>query len=132
MYTMVIEEIAKKASFNLELMDNRNLTKAERYRPKPLVVAFEIEIFKNKMENTRLIDVLSKISYSSLSVFHGNPYLHASYVDYKDGSSYDIWVLSNDKITIIPQTRSTAAALDRLIESVFTGFREGLIQELRG
>lgn len=132
MYQMVIEEIAKKAAYNLDLFDNRNLKKENNYRPNPLTIAFEFDLFKNKNENRRLIDVLNKISYSSLSVYHGNPYLHASYVDYKDGSSYDLWILSNDKITIIPQTRSTAAALDRLIESIFTGFREGRIEEVYG
>jgi hypothetical protein len=129
MYAIIIEELAKKASFNFELFNNRNRNKEEKFDPKPLLIQFDFDIFRDKIENKRLMNVLNKIAYSSLSVFHGNPYFNATYVDYRDGSSYDLWVLSNDCITIVPQMRSTPASLDRLCESIFTGFREGVIKD---
>jgi len=132
MFKIVIEEIAKKASFNFELYDNRNRNKVERYNPKPLQIIFDYDIFRDKIENKRLINVLDKISYSSCSIYHGNPYFQASYVDYRDGSSYDIWVLSDEKITIVPQMRSSPASLNRLCESIFIGFREGIIKNFEG
>lgn len=132
MFKIIIEEIAKKASFNFELYDNRARNKAERYNPKPLQIIFDFDIFREKIENKRLINVLNKISYSSCSIYHGNPYFQASYVDYRDGSSYDIWVLSDEKITIVPQMRSSPASLNRLCESIFIGFREGIIKNFEG
>ena len=119
MFKSVIEEMASNASNNFSLYDNRNRSKNDDYRLKPVCIEFDSDIFKDKKENKSLADVLNKISDSSLSIFHSNPYFHASYVDYRDGSSYDIWVLSNNKITIIPQMKSTAAAIDRLIEMYF-------------
>jgi len=128
MFKTIIEEISKKASFNFELYDNRNRNKEERYEPKPLQIIFDFDIFRNKSENKRLINVLDKIPYSSCSIYHGNPYFQASYVDYRDGSSYDIWVLADEKITIVPQMRSSPASLNRLCEAIFIGFREGIIK----
>lgn len=129
MYHLIIEEMAKKAAFNFELFDKRSRVKEEKYTPKPLVIQFDFDIFRDKNENKRLINVLNDISFSSLSVFHGNPYFNATYVDYRDGSSYGLWVLSDESITIVPQMRSSPASLDRLCESIFTGFREGMIKE---
>lgn len=131
-FDRIIEGMVNKAAESFTMFDNRARTKEENFETKPLAIEYDIDIFKEKSQNKRLIDVLQGIKNSSLSVFHANPYLHVSYVDYHDGSSYDIWVLSNNKISIIPQIRSTPAALDRLCEGIFTGFREGTIKEFGG
>lgn len=129
-YKTVIDNISKKASEDLQFFDNRGRSEHENLEPKPIVIDYDFEVFKDKNQNRRLINVLQKMTYSSLSVYHANPYLHASFVDYRDGSSYDIWVLNNNRITIVPQMRSTFASIERLCELIFTGFREGKIKNL--
>jgi hypothetical protein len=131
-YQRMIEGIANKAAESFELFDNRSRIKEENFATKPLAIFYDAGIFKDKKQNFRLIEALKGIKNSSISVIHANPYLHVSYVDYRDGSSCDIWVLSDNKISIIPQIRSTPAALERLCECIFTGFREGIIKDFRG
>lgn len=129
-YKTIIWEIAKKASKDSAFFDNREISKEKQQKPKPFVIEYTDDVFKNKTENRRLIGALQKIENSSLSVMHPNPYLHALFVDYKDGSSYDIWVLSDSRITIVPQLRSTIASLQRLCDYIFRGFREGVVKDL--
>ncbi len=130
-YQRLIEGMANKAAESFELFDKRERIKEENFTTKPLAIVYDISVFKDKNQNKILINALKKIKNSSVSVLHANPYLHVSYVDYNDGSSCDIWVLSENKISIIPQIRSTPAALERLCENIFTGFREGIVKDVR-
>lgn len=129
-YERIIEGITNNASDNYLFFNKRQRKKENNYKPKPLTIVFDKDIFKDKIQNQLLTSTLTGIKYSSVSIYHANPYFHASYVDYQDGSSCDIWVLSENKITIVPQMRSTVAALERLCECIFTTFREGKIMDL--
>jgi hypothetical protein len=131
-YQRMVEGIANKAAESFELFDNRSRIQEENFAVKPLAIIYDVGIFKDKKQNIRLIEALKSLKNSSISVIHANPYLHVSYLDYRDGSSCDIWVLSENKISIIPQIRSTPAALERLCECIFTGFREGIIKDFKG
>ena len=128
-YSVIVNYSIKKAIKDLNLLSNRQRIKEEKYKSKPIVIEYKYDLFKDVSQNKRLIEVLQKIPFSSLSVSHSNPYLNCSYVDFKDGSSYDIWILSNNEITIIPQMRSTYASLERLNHHIFIGLREGTIKE---
>ena len=85
----------------------------------------------NEEKNHRLAKVLSEFPKSSHTVYHGNPYLHASLVDYCDGSSYDLWVLSEDRLIIVPQLKASFGSISRFCEHIFRKFREGNIKEQR-
>jgi len=50
-------------------------------------------------------------------------------MDYSDGSTFDIWVLSPSEILIVPQFRSTVAAVKRVISCIFENYAEGTIQD---
>lgn len=127
-YSIIVNYLIKKAIEDLNLLSNRQRIKEEKFKPKPIVIEYNFDLFKDISQNKRLIEVLQKIPFSSLSVSHSNPYLNCSYVDFKDGSSYDIWILSNNEITIIPQMRSSYASLEKLSHHIFIGLREGLIK----
>lgn len=127
-YIVIVNYIINKAIKDLNLLSNRQRIKEEKFKPKPIVIEYKYDLFKDVSQNKRLIEVLQKIPFSSVSVSHSNPYLNCSYVDFKDGSSYDIWILSNNEITIIPQMRSSYASLERLSHHIFIGLREGLIK----
>lgn len=127
-YDTVVKDIITKALGDLELFIDRERSLKENFVPKPIKIHYKYDLFKDKSQNNRLIDALKKITYSSLSVIHYNPYLHCTFVDFKDGSSYDIWILSNNEIIIIPQMRSSYASLERLCNHIFIGLREGIIE----
>lgn len=54
---------------------------------------------------------------------------HASIADVLDGSSFDIWVASSNRILIVPGPKASVAAFIRLISHIFSEFREGTIAE---
>lgn len=121
---LIIDIIQKK----FELYSNRARKKDNR-SPSPLVIEFDHDIFRDVALNHRFIDSLNAMSYVSLSVYHSNPYVHLSLVDYLDGSAFDIWVLSADRITVVPQLRASEASISRLMNHIFETFREGTIKE---
>jgi len=127
-YKIIVNDIVNKAIKDINLLSNRERIREENFKSKPIVIEYKFDLFKDVSQNKRLIEVLQGIPYSSVSVSHSNPYLNCSFVDFKDGSSYDIWILSNNEITIIPQMRSTYASLKRLSHHIFIGLREGTIK----
>ena len=95
----------------------------------PLVIKLQSPVFEDRAQNQRFIEVMEGMKYTSGSVYHANPYVNMSLVDHMDGSTFEIWVLSPDKITIVPQLRSTQASLSRLIAHIFERFQEGDVLE---
>ncbi len=131
-YSTLINKISINAEENLKFFSNRERKGAKNLSPNPISIEFENDIFQDKAQNKKLIETLRDIPYSSVSVIHGNPYLHCSFLDNRDGSSYDLWVLSHNKIIIVPQMKSSFASLGKLCDSIFIGFREGNIKEFTG
>ena len=66
---------------------------------------------------------------TSLSVIHANPYIHLSVFDYYDGSSFNIWVLSTDRIIIVPQLKASFQSVKRLVNHIFDCYCEGDIED---
>jgi len=95
----------------------------------PLVIKLESGTFDDRGQNRRFIEAMQCMKYTSSGVYHANPYVNMSLVDHMDGSSFDIWVMSPDKITIVPQLRATQASLSRLIAHIFERFQEGDVVE---
>lgn len=120
----IIEIIEKK--FKLYSNRSRDITKS---KPLPLVIDLDYDVFSDIAQNHRFIESLKKMPYASASVYHANPYVHLSLVDYLDGSSFDIWVLSSNRITVVPQLRASEASVARLMNHIFERFREGDIKE---
>lgn len=110
-------------------LSNRARTKETRFESKPLFIEFEEPIFRNKEQNKRLIGVLKNLAHSARSVIHSNPYLHATITDYIDNSCYEIWVLSDYRVTVVPQTICTMSSLNRLCDHVSKEFQEGILKD---
>ena len=95
----------------------------------PTVIRFGKKIFGNKDTNAHCVDIIADMPDRSISKYHVNPHIHLSLVDYTDGSSYDIWVLASDQLTIIPQIRASGASLRRLVNHVFERIGEGRVEK---
>ncbi len=98
-------------------------------RPKPIVIRFDNHIFKEKSANEKFIRKLEELKNISITRIHVNPYLHISLVDYNDGSSYAIWIVSENEINIIPQIRATVASMTKLLNHIYQKIQEGDIAE---
>jgi hypothetical protein len=98
---------------------------------RPIAIEYAEPIFHDKAQNHRLAAVLRKFPNGSLSIFHANPFFQASVVDFADGSSYDLWVLSENRLVISPQMRCTYASVERVCNHILSAFAEGEVKDLK-
>ena len=124
----VLPHILVLAKSKFELYSNRS-SEDNGGEVSPLVIKLETDIFDDRKQNRRFIDAIQSMKYTSVGTYHANPYINMSLVDHMDGSSFEIWVMSSDKITIVPQLRTTQASLSRLITHIFEKFQEGDVVE---
>jgi hypothetical protein len=125
----LIVSLEKHATDRLNILKGRGIRESNYHPAKPLEIAYRYDIFA-EVEDVRMFGkIVSEFPASTKVVYHSNPYYHASVADFLDGSSYDIWVLSTNKIVLIPQAKSTTQALDRFITHIFTNFGEGLVDD---
>ncbi len=129
-YETITEYLLGVGRRSIDLYSNRSRME-NNGEIKPIVIEYPNNIFENLQQNKKLIKVISEFPKSSYSVYHSNPYVHLSLVDYVDGSSYDLWVVSADRLVIVPQIRATFNSLSRLCEHVLKRFSEGRIDELK-
>ncbi|MFH1237401.1 MAG: hypothetical protein V1648_03280 [Candidatus Aenigmatarchaeota archaeon] len=128
-YAIAIKNMISLADGLFNLYINRSRIEKDKIScSKPLSIKFNYPVFETVERNKNLIEAMEKMTYSSISVLHANPYLHITLSDFLDGSSYDIQVLSEDKITIIPQLKSTYSSLNRMIDTIFRRFGEGTVK----
>ena len=123
----IVAALEQRASERLSLFQDRG-TRERNYHPsEPIEIAFDFDAFTDVEDVREFGAIMSKYPHSTKAVYHGNPYYHASIADFLDGSSFELWVLSQNKIVIIPQAKSSAQAFERLISYVFTEFNEGTV-----
>jgi hypothetical protein len=128
-YKSFIQPICKYIDSNFKQFKNRDRRSNEDLVAKPLVVEYDSEIFKNVDENIIFINAISRLDNASVSKLHGNPYIHLSIIDYLDGSTFDLWVLNNKEIILVPQMRGTMASIKRILNHIFDTFAEGEIKD---
>src|SRR3989338_3965394 len=128
-FDTILNSVTRIGNEKVRLFKNRSRLENQGVI-KPLTIEFKGNIFKDIEQNHRLVKVLSEFPKSSYTVYHGNPYLHVSLVDYCDGSSYDLWVLSEERLIIVPQLKASFSSISRFCEHIFRKFREGNINEL--
>jgi len=113
----------------MHLLDGRGIIE-RNYKPgPPLEIVYEENVFETSDMVRKFGEVLNHYKDASLVIYHGNPYFHANIADQKDGSSFEIWILSQKRILISPQAKTSVQALSRAISFIFDKFKEGIINE---
>jgi hypothetical protein len=103
--------------------------KSFNFEVKPLALKFEDDIIENSSENKRIVASLQNLSRSSVFIYHLNPYLHLSLLDFIDGSSCDIFVSSPNEISVIPSYTCSISSLMRVFNQLSKDFQEGDLVE---
>ena len=112
-YNYIITSSLRMISERLGYLEERSES-AKNRRPEPIVLQFNTPQFKEEGWNEKFIESMAKLKNASITELHTNPYVHLSLLDYRDGSSYGIWIISENEINIIPQVRATVASMTRL------------------
>lgn len=123
----IVAALEQRASDRLSLFQARGIRERNYHPSEPIEIAFDFDAFTSVEDVREFGEIMSKYPHSTKAIYHGNPYYHASIADFKDGSSFELWVLSQNKIVIVPQAKSSAQAFERLISYVFTEFNEGTV-----
>ena len=117
--------VCKTIHANLKLFSQRARLERPDLSALPLVIDFERDQFRDVEENRRLIEAMQLLEGASVSVLHGNPYVHLSILDYHDGSAFDLWVLDRHRLILVPQLKASVPAIKRLINHIFDDYAEG-------
>jgi hypothetical protein len=123
--------ISKTVFENVTFFSKRSRRDNPNRDIRPLCIDFGYEKFSDVEENHKFISSMRPMKATSLSVVHSNPYVHLSLFDYFDGSSFDIWILSSEKIIIVPQLKASFQSIKRLLNHIFDNYGEGKIQDYK-
>ncbi len=126
-YEGLVSPYCRKLQSRFEFLQNRARLKEEGFQTKPIRLDFYEDFFEMPACNNDVIEMFHSYRNASVSVLHGNPYIHLSVVDFQDGSSYDILIVDKQSITIVPQLRATPRALHRVCEYIWDNFNEGTL-----
>ncbi len=128
LWDTVVAHIANVGEAKLTFYAHRGLRERD-FKPAPLAIEYAAPVFAEAKEIQRLVDVLRRYPRSMHSVPHGNPYAYVQVTDSFDGSAFDVWALSPERIAIIPRLKASQAGIGRLIQYLFEEFREGAVVE---
>jgi len=124
-----VEPVCKTLHENVTFFEGRSRRCRKQLEARPLVIDLGQDQLAESEERRRFVEVVRRFPRASVSVLHGNPYVHLSIMDYYDGSTFDVWVLSPGEVTIVPQLKGSVAAIKRVINYIFDDYAEGHIRD---
>ena len=127
-YTDALPYMTGLVSGRVKLYSGRS-RRENNGRVKALAIVLDADVFWNGRENDRFVRIMRSMPDTMGSTFCSSPYVHMSLVDFLDGSTFDVWVASADRITIVPQLKATHASIARVINHIFERFGEGRVEE---
>jgi hypothetical protein len=130
-FNSLVSPIVKTVHDNYELFKMRGRRDNPSLDVRPLTINFGRDQLVDKEERDRLVDTMRLLERVSLSVIHYNPYLQLSLIDYRDGSTFDLWVLNPRELIIVPQLKGTVSAIRRLVSHVFDNYAEGQVEDFQ-
>jgi hypothetical protein len=125
----VLQPCAEIAGARIERLAHRERREETNFQAQPFFITYDTDILDSSAARRRLVQALSTMTNSAHSVFHGNPYVHLALLDYVEDTSCDIYVMSPNRITVVPQTRSTPTSLERIYAHICREFGDGTIQD---
>ena len=114
---------------NYNLFSRRGRRDTPSLGVRPLAITFDQGQFDDVAEDQTLIHALRSMPTASVSVLHGNPYIHLSTADYFDGSVFDVWVVDSRELVIVPQMYASVGAIKRLVNHIFDTYAEGEVKD---
>jgi hypothetical protein len=114
---------------NFNLFSRRSRRDNPDLAARPLTIKFDEERFDDLQENQIFIQAMRSLQTASVSVLHGNPYIHLGVIDYMDGSTFDLWVVDSRELIIVPQLYVSVGAIKRLVNHIYDTYAEGEVSD---
>lgn len=90
-------------------------------------IQFDNPVFQSPKDNKLLVDALTDLTKSSVTVYHANPYAHVSVLDFNDGSSSDVFITDPNTVTIVPSYRGSTNSLMRISNKLYRELDESTL-----
>jgi len=116
-----VETVADK----IEVLSQRD--RDETNEINEIELEFESDVLASPTDNQELIEALSNLTKSTMTVYHDNPYAHVSVVDFVDGSNCDIYVTGSKSVSIVPGYKGSVNSLMRIANQLSKDFQEGAL-----
>ncbi len=123
-FDAVATQVARVGEKKLRFFHGRGLRETQ-YTPRPLAINYPSPLFDDVKVVRSFVQVLAKYPQSMHAVAHGNPYAHVRLTDLFEGSSFDIWAITPQRVALIPGLKASEAAFERIVHYIFDAFREG-------
>ena len=127
-FNKILPKLSKLLSDKDELFQNKDREYGSR-EAEAIEITYEEGAIKGREENIRLIKTLEGLKRSSITVYHKNPYMHASVLDYEDGTNADVFLTSDCRVSIVPGFNASRKSLSRICDQINRGFLEGTVSE---
>ena len=127
-FSKIVPLVVEVATRKGRLFSNRARPRGEAVL-NPIQIEYEKDVLMSPGDNLRLVRALAKLDRGAVTVYHLNPYVHVSLVDFVDGSSFNIYSGESDKILIVPNFNCTVHSLMRIHEQINRDFQEGSLKE---
>ncbi len=127
----VAQTLTAAVTRSREFFEHRGSANSPTGKPRPLGIEYADDVFSEQTQTKRFLDVLQDLPQSALSIYHHNPYVHVSLIDYSDGSNYDVWVTRQDEILIVPKRKGTHRSMQRVCNHICDEFEEGLVKDFQ-
>lgn len=114
---VVLNRLARAASLRADAFRNRQRRHREPVGD-PLAVHVQDGQFTDREQLRGFVADLDTVSDLGVTVLHGNPYLHLTVTDYRDGSNYNMFVTDGRQIRIYPGFRASMGSLARIADEV--------------
>lgn len=113
----VLKQLELAAQRQRKLYTGR-VRRVKQVAPTPIAVRLPDRFFVSSTETGELAATLGSVSHLAVAVVHRNPYLHLAVCDYLDGSTFDVFVTSEDEVVLHPGFASSVEAFSRLVEHI--------------
>ncbi|MFD1684273.1 hypothetical protein [Halobellus litoreus] len=116
-----VETVADK----IDVLSHRDRSASDEISE--IELEFQSEVLSSPSDNKELIEALSNLKKSTMTVYHDNPYAHVSLVDFVDGSNCDIYVTGSNSVSIVPGYKGSVNFLMRIADQMSKEFQEGVL-----
>ncbi len=114
---IVLGRLAEAALERRRVLSGRGRKAAEPVL-ETLVMDLQPDVAAAPNTRERILAAINGLRDARTAVLHANPYLHLIATDHLDGSSFDILITDDHRLTIVPGLRASTGSLARMTDAV--------------
>ena len=114
---IVLGSLADAAAERRRMLSGRDRDPVEPVS-ETLVMDLQPDVASAPSTRERVLESINALRGARTAVLHANPYLHVVATDHLDGSSFDILITDDHRLTIIPGVRASTGSLARVTDAV--------------